>query len=86
MWRSFASVQRYEKATRTLASYHKLSSELRAYLESVTEQLEQFIVYGREVPDFMAAACCLRRPRLNQAGSGGNQQLLAGRRARSGLK
>ncbi len=49
-WRTFASVQRYEKATRTMSQYHSLDSSLRTYLEAIAADLEGIMLHGRPLP------------------------------------
>lgn len=62
-WRSFSSVQRYEKATKLMAAYHRLAPDLRRHLELVGKNLEAHFCDNKPVPAFAARVGPLRPPR-----------------------
>lgn len=61
LWRSTASVQRYEKATRMMAGYQKLNPQLRSHLELVTQGLPDYVLKGKPVPEFASSPSGSRR-------------------------
>jgi len=50
VWKSKASVARYEKSGRMTREYDKLRPALRMYLENISASLERHIVYRKIVP------------------------------------
>ena len=50
LWRNFASVQRYEKATKLMQHYNQIGHETRAWMESVAANLERHVCDGLPVP------------------------------------
>lgn len=49
-WRTFSSVQRYEKSTRSMSQYHELRPELRSHLEALAARLPHIMMHGERLP------------------------------------